>query len=146
MTVRFPFSTEVRVRFRDVDMMRHVNNAVYLSYLEEARSDFWEFLFGQHEEFRRASFIIARITINYRAPAFFREKLVVSIGVREVGNSSFTFLYEIRKKETGELVADGESVQVMYRYREGKPYPIPEEMRKIFLEKGMVEEDPGGGT
>ncbi len=140
----FPFSTEIVVRFRDIDMMRHVNNAVYLSYFEEARSDFWEFLFGDIPEFRKASFVIARTEINYRAPAFFRDVLEVLIGVRDLGNSSFTFCYEIRRKDTGELIADGESVQVMFYYRENRSYPIPEKMKEIFLSKGMIKEVYGG--
>jgi len=137
MSAVFPFYYEMKVRFRDVDMMRHVNNAVYLTYLEEGRTGFGEWIFKGRPELRTISYIVASVTINYRAPANYREYLRIYLRVKEMGNSSFIFQYEIRKRDSDELVADAESVQVMYDYRQGKKYPIPDEMRKLFQKKGM---------
>lgn len=137
MATRFPFNYELKVRFRDVDMMRHVNNAVYLTYLEEGRTAFSEWIFEGRPQFRKIGYIVASVTINYRAPAFYREYLRVYLRVKEMGNTSFVFQYEIRKKDSDELVADAESVQVMYNYREEKKYHIPEEMRRLFQERAM---------
>lgn len=137
MSAGFHFFHEIRVRFRDVDMMRHVNNAVYLTYLEEARTAFGEWVFEDHPELRKIGYIVASVTIHYRAPAFYREYLRVYLKIKEMGNTSFVFQYEIRRRETDELVADAESVQVMYDYKEGKKYPIPDEIRQLYGDKGM---------
>lgn len=137
MSRGFPYYYELKVRFRDVDMMRHVNNAVYLTYLEEGRTGFAGWIFKGRPELRKIGYIVASVKINYRAPAFYRERLRIYLRVKELGNTSFVFQYEIRKRDTDELVADAESVQVMYDYREEKKYAIPEEMRKLFQEKAM---------
>lgn len=141
MNKDFPFYHEIKVRFRDVDMMRHVNNAVYLTYLEEGRTGFGEWVFKDHPQFGKFSYIVASVSINYRAPALYRDYLRIYLRVKEMRNSSFVFQYEIRKKETDELVADAESVQVMYDYRQGKKYTIPEELREIIRGKAMGGDD-----
>ena len=58
---------DIQVRFRDTDAMRHVNNAVYLSYLELARMQYWKSLTGL-KGYSLVEFIIARVQIDYRSP------------------------------------------------------------------------------
>ncbi len=137
MDVQYPYTHELKVRFRDVDMMGHVNNSVYLTYLEEARTGFWEFLFREKKEFWKINFILASISIDYRAPAFYRDQIEICIRLKGLGTKSFSFNYLIMKKDSGDLVAEAESVMVMYEYEKNETYPIPQGMRDIFLSKGQ---------
>jgi acyl-CoA thioester hydrolase len=118
-------------------MMRHVNNAVYLTYLEEGRTGFWEWLFKGNGNFEKINFIMAKVSINYMAPSFYQDYLRVYLRVKALGDKSFTFQYEIRKRDEDNLVVNAESVQVMYDYKKGESYSIPQKMREIFLEKGQ---------
>lgn len=130
---RFRFIQPIQVRFRDMDAMGHVNNAVYLTYLEMARVGYYRNLFGltRPGDF---PFILARVEIDFRSPVLLGEEILVGIRVSSVGNKSFHFEYEIRETETGRLVAEAKSVQVMYDYRKGATMPVPDDFRKRLEE------------
>jgi acyl-CoA thioester hydrolase len=139
--MRAIFSHKLEVRFRDCDPMGHVNNAVYLTYLEQARLAQWRALwnFGGHDKRDPGEgqigdmpgVILARSEIDYRYPSRFGDVLEVRIGLAALGRTSFTYEYEIVDQE-GRLVAAARSVQVMYDYAAGRPVPIPEGIRRTF--------------
>jgi acyl-CoA thioester hydrolase len=122
----------VEVRFRDCDPMGHVNNAVYLTYLELARFAYWKAadigrLAGE------VSYIMARVEIDFRAPATTGQVLDVGIAVTGFGRTSFSMAYEIRDPEK-RLVATAKSVQVAYDYAAGKTVPLLEAIRNRIRE------------
>jgi acyl-CoA thioester hydrolase len=121
------FEHELEVRFRDCDGLGHVNNAVYLTYLEQARFAFWQRLTGVSGIPR--SFILARVECDYRVQATAGDRLVVRLLVTAVGKSSFTFEYEIVNARTREVVATARTVQVMYDYQAGRSIPVPDDIR-----------------
>ncbi|MDH7485923.1 MAG: thioesterase family protein [Anaerolineae bacterium] len=124
----FPVVVPIVVRFRDLDAMGHVNNAVYLTYFEMARVAYHQRLTGRPTfDFRDFDFILAEVTCRYRSPAYLGETLLVGIRVASVGRKSFVFEYEMRDQASGRLVAEGRSVQVMYDYREQRSKPVSDE-------------------
>ena len=120
----FPFVHREIVRFNDLDGMGHVNNAVYSTYLEQARLA-W---FGHDEQMPLEDVILARTEIDFRSPLSVGE--VVEIGVRpsRLGTKSFELEYELRAD--GRLVAEAKSVLVGYDYAHAKSVEIPERSRK----------------
>lgn len=123
----YRFLSRVRVQFRDIDALGHVNNAVYLSYLEIVRLDLYEALFGR-EGFQRMPYVIGDMYMRYVAPARLRDELELGIRVAEVGRRSFVFEYRIRNAATGETIADARSTNVMFDPRTGKTYDVPQEL------------------
>jgi acyl-CoA thioester hydrolase len=123
----FPFEHEIEVRFRDCDAMAHVNNAVYLTYLEQARIACWQQITGTSGIVR--NFILARVECDYRAPATLGDHLSVRLTLANVGRSSFTFDCQIVNVRTRELVVSARTVQVMYDYGAGRPIEIPQHLR-----------------
>jgi acyl-CoA thioester hydrolase len=120
------FEHEIDVRFRDCDPMGHVNNAVYLTYLEAARFAWWRRAFGPLTD---RGFIVARVEIDYRKPALPGERLIVRLRVDGLGRSSFTVVYDILNARTREVVAEAKSVQVAYDYTQGKSMLLSEDFR-----------------
>ena len=120
----FPFVHRETVRFRDLDGMGHVNNAVYSTYLEQARLA-W---FGADEEMPLTDVILARTEIDFRSPLVVGE--TVSIGVRpsRLGTKSFELEYELRSDDR--LVAEAKSVLVGYDYASGESRAIPGRWRE----------------
>jgi len=121
------FEHELEVRFRDCDSFGHVNNAVYLTYLEQARFAYWQRLGGQSGLSR--NIILARAECDYRKPATAGDRLLIRLRVSAIGNSSFTLEYEIVNARTRDVVAHARTVQVTYDYTAGRSVPIPEDMR-----------------
>jgi acyl-CoA thioester hydrolase len=124
---RFQYEHDVEVRFRDCDAFGHVNNAVFLTYLEEARFGFWKRLSGATGIPR--SFILARVECDYRIPATLGDRLIVRVAVAAVGSSSFTLAYEVLLARTRQIVATAKTVQVMYDYTAARSIPIPDDIR-----------------
>jgi acyl-CoA thioester hydrolase len=122
------FEYELEVLFRDCDPMGHVNNAVYLTYLEAARIAWWRSAFGP-QGLREHGFIVARVEIDYRTPALPGDRLLVRLRVEDIGRSSFKVGYEILNARTRELVAEAKSVQVAFDYTQRKSVPIADSLR-----------------
>jgi len=134
MKIRFPVKTDLVVRFADVDVMGHVNNAVYLSYFEQARVAFFKKINKLDLRYMDAKsvfgFIVAEIGIKFLAPTYVDQTLTVAIRVAEIRNKAFRFEYEIRDKKTKTAVATGFSVQVSYNYKKQKTFPLSADLRR----------------
>ena len=116
------------VEFRDVDVAGHVNNAVYLTYLENARIGYLREALGD-EFLYELSLILARIEVEFRSPTRLAEELCVGARVPRLGTKSFDMEHEIRAAD-GRVVAEAASVLVAYDYAAGGSMPIPDAWRK----------------
>ena len=123
------FTVEIPVRFRDLDSLGHVNNAVYFTYMETARTEYYRKMTGR-TSLGDFGFILARAECDFKAPIGLGQTVVVSVWPTRIGESSFTFRYELRGKEGETLFATGESVQVAYDYRAKKSRRLPPDLRK----------------
>ena len=131
MTVIFRHTLDVR--FRDCDPMGHVNNAVYLTYLEEARFAYWRALWGaEMGDPKTPGVILARAEIDYRLAARYGETLHVRIWLDGLGKSSIRSNYEI-VNGAGAIVATAKSVLVVYDYGSNQPVPISDAVRSRLL-------------
>jgi len=116
------------VRFNDCDPMGHVNNAIFSTYLEQARLA-W---FGSDEEMPLTDVILARTEIDFRSPVTVGETVEVSVEPTRLGTKSFELAYELRAG--GRLVAEAKSVLVGYDYGQARSTEIPERWRRRLTE------------
>ena len=127
-----PFVHIERVRFGDLDAMRHLNNVVYLRYFESARIAYIRSLFPAHDpahpETGTFGVIFAECHINYRAPVHFDEEVAVQCSISDVRRSSFRVDFAMRVE--GRLVAAGHGVLVGYDYTTSAAAPLPDEFRE----------------
>ncbi len=123
------YTAEIPVRFRDIDAMGHVNNAVYATYLEQARTAYFRDVL--EADLSSISTVLASLSMNFRRPVLLEdESVTVEIDVPEVGESSVPMTYEIRTDEG--VVAEAESVQVAVD-EEGSSRPVPDEYRSAIV-------------
>jgi acyl-CoA thioester hydrolase len=126
--------TKIQLRFRDTDGMGHVNNAVFLTYLESARIDFFEKYFYV-EKAKDISFILAHVDIDFKLPITLKDNPEVLIRVKSIGTTSWGFEYEIiDSQNTTKVYAKAKSIQVVYNYDTNKKEPIPNDFREILKE------------
>ena len=119
---------EIRPRFRDTDAMGHINNAVYVTYLEIARQVYWERAY-QQSDYRRVPFILAHVTIDFRSEALVSEVLEIGIRCEWIGEKSFSFVYRVWEKQTGRVVVEGMTIQVCYDYGAKRSLAVPDALR-----------------
>ena len=126
----------LQVRFSDCDPLGHVNNAVYLTYLEQARIVLWRdqlgVQLGRSAEggSRGARFILARAEIDFKSQAFDGDELEVRLSLAGFGRSTATYEYEVVDVPTNRLVASAKTVQVWFDYDGGRSVPIDDELKK----------------
>jgi acyl-CoA thioester hydrolase len=131
----YVFAHRLDARFRDCDAMGHVNNAVYFTYMEQARFKHWRALwrFGE-DRFPDPGIILARAECDYRSPARAGEQLEVRLAIAAIGRTSFTYDYEIVSVEDQRVIANARSVQVAYDYARQRPVPVPGEWREMLAQ------------
>jgi acyl-CoA thioester hydrolase len=119
------------VLFRDLDPFGHVNNAVFLTYFEWARTLLWFDITGRRGA-RDIGFIVARTECDFIRQLDF-EPIEICTRVGEIRNTSFDFVYELRKSEGGELAAKGRVVVVLYDWARQSKKEIDEELRRKLI-------------
>jgi acyl-CoA thioester hydrolase len=120
--MRFP----LQLRYNDYDSKGHVNNAVYLTYFELGRVQAWLAAGGEVD----ADFILAEAKISYRSPALMGEPLDLEVVTSEIRTKAWVWRYRVLHAADDRLVAEGETVQVMYDYGSRTTVPIPAAMRE----------------
>jgi acyl-CoA thioester hydrolase len=129
------YEQRIEVRWRDVDALRHVNNAVYATYLEECRDGWLERVLG--EDGALWDYVLARVAIDFRSEIGLDEEAVLArVTLVRIGTSSLTLREEIRLLD-GTLAAEAESVIVARDRETGRPRPLtgPE---RAALERVLV--------
>lgn len=127
----FTYEVPVDVRLRDVDFMGHVNNAVYATYLEEAREAFFRHRLG--ESLVELDTVLASLTIDYERPVHVDQSVTVAVGVPELGESSIPMRYELRAD--GDRAAVARTVQVFVDERSGEPRRLPRPIRERLTDE-----------
>lgn len=117
------FETRVPVRYRDLDPMGHVNNAVYATYVETAREAFFREEVGR--PLAETDAALAALSVEFHAPIRNGATVLVETAVTDVGETSCTFTHTLRVD--GDRVADAETTLVTLR--DGDPVPLPDDVR-----------------
>jgi acyl-CoA thioester hydrolase len=123
----FRFVYDVPVRFHDLDAMGHAHHSLPLVYMEEARAAYWREIAGK-QGLDQIDYVIGSFSLRFIERIHFPGTVHVGLRVSRLGTASFTMQYELRDG-VGNLVATGESVQVMYDYAVQASKPIPPEVR-----------------
>lgn len=129
----FKYKTAIEVRFADFDMMGHVNNAVYFTYMEIARTKYWTQAIMW--DWEKTGVVIAQASLDYIVPVFLKDKISMYIRTSRIGTSSFDLEYLLVKHVNGkeEVCARGKSVCVAFNYTNKSPMPIPETERAKMI-------------
>lgn len=121
------YEMRIEIRWRDVDALRHVNNAVYATYLEECRDGWLERALGKDGALW--DYVLARVAIDFRNEVGLGEEAVLARATLvRIGTSSMTLREEIRKLD-GTIAAEAESVIVARDAETGRSRPLTEAER-----------------
>lgn len=126
----FRFTREIEVRFRDLDLLGHVNNAVYLTYLEVARTSYYEDVldmsFDQQDE---VDFNLVNVEVDFMRPVEFGDDVEVGVRTVDVGDSSMSTEYRVDVE--GDAAAEASTVQVAVDDG-GRPKEVPKNWRNAL--------------
>ena len=111
------------VRFRDLDAMGHMNNAVYATMIEQARLAFLTPNGAPVE-----NMILARLEIDFRSPVELGETIEIAVTPARIGTKSFDLDYVLRAGER--VVAEAKTVLVAYDYATSSSVELPDEWKE----------------
>lgn len=161
MGEEFPCWYALQIRFRDLDPLAHVNNTVYFTYYEEARSYYFDHLdtwlkeWPSREEHQEVEgvvshpphnpriqtrpngshygFLVKEVTCTYELPLVRSDTAEVGVRIVKVGRTSFVMEQQIRDiHEHERIFATGRTVMVWCNYLTGRPHPLPSSLRHAF--------------
>ena len=131
----FHFYHLIEVRYGDLDPQGHVNNAKFLTYIEQGRVFYLKQLkLWEGGTFLNMGIILADVQITFKKAVQFGDPLRVGVRISRLGNKSLTSEYQLEDARDGSLFATGSSVLVAYDYQEKRSVSIPDEWRKTILQ------------
>lgn len=130
---QFKYKTAIEIRFADIDMMGHVNNAIYFTFMEISRAKYWKQAIGW--DWNKTGVVIANANIVYLKPVHLDDLLSIYVRTSRIGDTSFDLEYLIVKKEFGKEVicSKAKTVCVAYDYSSKMPISIPQRERNKMI-------------
>jgi acyl-CoA thioester hydrolase len=132
---QFRYTLDIRVVFGDIDYYRHVNNAVYITYMETARIDYCEVAFGKPLGSPQ-NVILASQRFDYERQAQYGDRLVMGCRTSRIGTKSLDFAYELWRGD--ERIGHGLSTLVAFDYEANRSIAVPDEWRRRIAEYEIV--------
>lgn len=125
----FYHTEKIQIRFNDIDIAGHVNNAVYQYYYDYGKLRFLDAVFGNLIVWEKYGFVLLNININYVTPIYLHDNIEVQTRIEKIGTKSVLIQQVIREQNTkGEdgIKSIAESVMVAYNFVEKQSMEIPE--------------------
>ena len=123
------YTIKIEPRFNDTDALGHINNAAFITWIEESRRPIFK-LFNRELSVSKWNLILARVEMDYLAQCYFGKTVVIETVVEKVGRSSVTLCHSLFQEET--KTAQGKSTLVYFDYQKGTPLSIPEDIREAL--------------
>ena len=128
----YKHKTPIQIRFKDIDLLGHVNNANHFTYLEYARIKYFDEVAGTEINWNENGLILAKAVVDYKLPILLKDKVFVYTRCSRIGNKSFDLSYAVIKEEKGKeiVLAEAMTVLVCFDYKKGASISIPDDWRK----------------
>jgi len=124
--------TAIQIRFSDVDMLQHINNAKFATYMELSRIKFFDDIISSGHNWREVGIIVAAYAVEFMAPIYYNDVLSIETSITEIGTKSFKIGYRfVVDSETGPILkATGTTTMVCFHYIDNKSIEVPKEWRE----------------
>ena len=131
----YKFWTKSHTRWGDMDGLRHINHAAYLSYMETARKEWLNELGFVNERWdSELGVILASVDVNYFSQIHHPEELEIGLAVSKVGTKSFDLLTGVFIKGRTELIVQATIILVAFNYNLNQTIPVPNIIQKYLLQ------------
>ena len=127
--ITFRCSTPIQLRFNDIDTLGHVNNTIYFSFFDLAKSDYFNRVNGGWVGWSDVPIVVANINCDFIAAVKFDEQIEVRTAVESIGDKSFKVVQAIVNTTTGELKCVCRSIMVYFDTATGIPISVPQKWR-----------------
>lgn len=131
--ITFHHTLPIQLRFNDVDKFGHVNNAVYFSFYDLGKTDYFSSV-CPHVDWEKDGIVVVHIEADFVAQIFGSDHIAVQTAVTEIGKKSFRLIQRVIDRDTGEVKCTGTSVMVAFDLEKHQSKPLTEEWIKAICE------------
>lgn len=131
--ITFHHTLPIQLRFNDVDKFGHVNNAVYFSFYDLGKTDYFSSV-CPHVDWEKDGIVVVHIEADFVAQIFGSDHIAVQTAVTEIGKKSFRLMQRVIDLDTGEVKCTGTSVMVAFDLERHQSKPLTEEWIKAICE------------
>ena len=124
------FSTCLNVRVSDLNYANHLGHDSFISLMHEARVQFLKSLGFTELNAGGFGILVINLVVNYKAEAFYGDKINIDLGMGEITNTRVDFYYELKNTDTAKMIATAATTIVFYDFQQEKVTKVPE----VFLE------------
>ena len=126
-----PFEMTVSVLPDDIDEQNHVNNTVYLRWVQEVATTHWRAITSQEAQ-ETIGWVVLRHEIDYKAPAALGDQIILRTWVGKATRLTFERFTEIRRNSDRQLLSKARTLWCPINARTGRPMRVPEQVREQF--------------
>lgn len=126
--------TPIQLRFSDVDQFGHVNNSVFFSLYDLAKTEYFRSVLNGMAAKYEVSPVVANINADFIHPVLFDDDIVVETSVARLGRKSFVVAQQALNTRTGSVVSICRTTMVCYSNRLHDSIEIPDEIRRRITE------------
>ena len=138
----FKHSMPAQIRFSDVDQFGHVNNSVYFSLYDLAKTTYVKDVLLGRMKWNEVGIVVANINANFMSPIFFMDNVNIETTTIELGNKRFTLLQRSVDSQTGQVKCVCRTIMVVYDLKTQTPMQMPIEYKQAicdFEERSLEE-------
>ena len=139
--MRLKHRMPVQIRFSDVDQFGHMNNSVYFSLYDLAKTTYINDVLGK-SDWKKTAIVVANINANFFAPVFFSDEIVIETSIVHLGHTSFTLLQRAVCDKTGDIKCECRTVMVCFDLQKKEPAVLSDEYKRLisdFEEKSLED-------
>lgn len=130
----FHHTTPIQLRFSDVDVLGHVNNTIYFTFLDTAKAQYFSDVRKEKVDWQHVDTVIANVNCAFISSILYGEEIEVLTTCTSISEKSFKILQLIREKNTSEVKALCETVMVSIHSDTHEVKPVPDTWRQLMTE------------
>ena len=123
-----------QIRFSDVDQFGHVNNSVYFSLYDLAKTTYVKEVLSGRMKWNEVGIVVANINANFMSPIYFMDNVNIETATVELGNKSFILMQRAVDAESGVVKCECRTVMVVYDLKTQTPMQMPDEYKQAICE------------
>jgi len=127
---------DIQIRFNDIDLAGHVNNAIYQYYYDFGKLRFFDNIFNNNIDWTKEGFVLLKIEVEYFNPTYLHDNIEVLTKISEIKNKSLIIEQIIREKgndNINDIKSKSISVMVAYDFIKKESMQIPEDWKSLML-------------
>ncbi len=126
------YNHSIRVLSSHIDELNHVNNVVYLQWVQDAAAAHWNAR-ASNSTRRQFNWVVLRHEIDYKSPALLGDEVIAKTWVEGYEGARSTRMVQLRRKSDDRLLAEAKTTWCLLNAQTNRPTRITEELRSIFL-------------